>query len=146
MLLQSLFIRSAYFFVVLSFVNGKVDNSFQNSQYPQYNFASTPSYPYPDLTVKSGSTGDVAGDAVPQQDPLLSQSSAQQAVVHGTPNQHVYYYETYPMQDTSRGNLYSTPGANKRCTFLGNGRMKCYSRQDYGGNLLNIRHRRSDTF
>ncbi|ODM91005.1 hypothetical protein Ocin01_15677 [Orchesella cincta] len=120
--------------------SAKVENSFQSGQYAQYkDYYSTPSPPsyhqYPDLT-KSVETGDVSNDpkhVESQQEPLLSQSTAQQPVQSAAPNQHVYYYETYPMQDSSsRGSAYSVPGANKRCTYMANGSMRCYSRQDIG--------------
>jgi len=119
--------------------SAKVENSFQSSQYSQYkDYYSTPppSYlQYPDLTKSNAAPGEVGSDsahAASSSEPLLSQPSAQQPVQGAAPNQHVYYYETYPMQDSSRGSLYNVPGANKRCTYMANGSMRCYSRQDYG--------------
>lgn len=126
---------SVQILITFSAVSGKVENSFQSSQYSQYKdpyYASTPNYPYADLTVKTGESSSPAVGETHHQDPLLVQGSGQQPVVNGAPNQHVYYYETYPMHDTSRGSAY-VPERNKRCYNTGNGNMRCYSRQD-GGN------------
>lgn len=122
--------------VASAIAHAKVETSFQGSQYSQYKdyYGSTPGYQYPDLTVKSA--GDISNSPIlvepqQQQDSLLSQSTVQQPVAAAPSNQHMYYYETYPMHDTSRRNMYGVPaGSNKRCIYTQNGNMRCYSRQD----------------
>lgn len=145
---RAILLPNIFICVLFSLVSAKVENSFQSSsQYSQYKdyYSSTPSsYQFPDLTVKSSSIvgGDVSNNPIlaetyhQPQDSLVAQGTAQQPVVHGSgANQHVYYYETYPMQDSSRGNVYGVPGAggNRRCTYLGNGSMRCYQKQDNSG-------------
>lgn len=123
---------------ILSVVTGKVvDNQQPYPQYREYygtDSNSGTNQIRPELTVwKSEPASNVGGPQL--QDPLVSQSTSvnqPQAI----PNQHVYYYETFPTPVVGHSNYKTNPvnvhDGSKGCGYG----IKCHSRQDYGGRYI----------